>query len=169
MERDPNLTGILFHAIHRAHHNALQAELSARGADLGSPLLMMLLQSRGKDGALPAQRELADALRVSPASVAMSLKSLERMGYVEKRPDPTDGRRKRVAVTPQGEKAVETCWMVFQTTDRRMMEGFTDEEREKLNEYHRRMIQNLHNGPGGKPENPFEGCEERMECQCSKP
>ncbi len=166
MERDPNLPGILFHALNRAHHNATQAELAAQGLDgLGSPLLMMLLQSRGKDGTTPPQRALAEAMHVSPAAVAMSLKALERLGYVERRMDRADQRRRRIVITAQGEAAVETCWQVFQTVDRKMMEGFTPAEREQLAGYHHRMLRNLFDGASAPPENPFE----RMGCQCSKP
>lgn len=167
MERDPNLPGILFHALHRAHMNAVQAELNVLGLEgLGSPLLMMLLQSRGRDGEIPSQRELAKAMRVSPAAVAMALKTLGRLGYVERRIDEHDQRRKRITVTEQGASAVEKCWAALQAIDARMMEGFTAGEREHLNAYHRRMLQNLTGLPDGWPEHPF---EERMECQCSKP
>lgn len=164
MEKDPNLTAFLFHALNQAHRTAVQAELTALGLEgLGSPLLMMLLQSRRDNGEIPAQRELADAMRVSPAAVAMSLKSLERLGYVEKRVDQADQRRKRITVTPQGETAVEKCWVALQAIDKRMLEGFTGGERAQLEALHRRMLQNLTGTEFS--ENPFE----RMECQCSKP
>ena len=165
MERDPNMPGILFHALNRAHRNAVEAELTAAGLEgLRSPLLLMLLQSRNKDGEITAQRDLADAMHVSPAAIAMSLRTLERMGYVEKRSDARDQRRKRVTVTAQGAAAVDKCWQVLSSVNVRMMEGFTTAERDQLNGYHRRMLQNLYSGAGDPLENPFE----RMGCQCSK-
>ena len=164
MEQDPNLSGILFHAVQHAHHNALRGELTARGLEFNSPTLIMLLQSRGKDGALPSQRELADALQVSPAAIAMSLKTLERLGYAERQSDPDDQRRKRVVVTQRGAAAAKACWAAFREIDRRMLDGFTDEEREMLCRMHRRMLRNL-----GGPDGPFRTPFERMECQCSKP
>lgn len=159
MEQSPNLTGILFHALNQAHHTAVHAELALQGLEgLGSPLLMMLLQSRGKDGDIPAQRELADAMRVSPAAIAMSLKSLERLGYVQRRTDASDQRRKRIAVTPRGEDAVVKCWAALEATDARMMEGFSPAERTQLEAFLQRMLQNL---TGLETvENPFE----RMGC-----
>lgn len=164
MEQSPNLTGILFHALNQAHRTAVQAELAAQGLEgLGSPLLMMLLQSRGKDGDIPAQRELADAMLVSPAAIAMSLKSLERLGYVQKRTDAADQRRKRIAVTCRGEEAVVKCWAALENTDTRMMEGFSPAERAQLERFLQRMLQNLTGVQS--VENPFE----RMGCQCSRP
>jgi len=164
MEQSPNLTGILFHALNQAHRAAIQADLADRGLEgLGSPVLMMLLQSRGKDGDIPAQRDLAEAMRVSPAAIAMSLKSLERLGYVQKRTDAADQRRKRITVTPKGEAAVVKCWAALAATDARMMEGFSPAEREQLAAFLRRMLENLAGAQAA--EDPFE----RMGCQCSKP
>ena len=166
MEHDPNTGNFFFHALFQAHRTAVQAGLAERGIEaLGSPLLMMLLQCGKEHGEIPTQRALAKVLLVSPAAIAMSLKSLERLGFVEKRTDPADQRRKRVTVTPKGEEAVETCWKVLMEVDRRMMEGFSPAEREGLERYHQRMLQNLMGAEGSVPENPFE----RMECQCSKP
>lgn len=42
------------------------------------------------DGFCHAQRELAELLHISPAAVANSLKSLEKGGYVQRRPGPGD-------------------------------------------------------------------------------
>lgn len=165
MDQRPYLPGILVHAIHRAHRNAVQTQLSAMGLDgIGSPMILMLLKRRGAEGGGAYQRELADALRISPAAIAMSLSSLERLGYVARREDPGDQRRKRVVITRKGEDAVERCVSVMQDVDARMLEGLSPAERESLNGLHQRMLQNLIPG-GGPPEDPFE----RMGCNCSRP
>ena len=79
MSPRPDLPGILVHAIHRLHRNAVQTKLSAMGLEgVGSPMILMLLKRRGAEGGGAYQRELADALRISPAAIAMSLQSLER-------------------------------------------------------------------------------------------
>lgn len=138
------LPGVLFHALHRAHVNAVHAELNARGlAKVGSPLILFILHNRGDNGEIASQRELAQALGVSPATIATSLKSLERLGYVEKRLDDRDNRRNRVAITEKGVAAVEECFSVFQTVDRCMLEGLTDQERDDLDRLHRKMLSNL--------------------------
>ena len=135
---------ILFHALYRTHIYAVKTELNARGVSgLGSPLILLILQHRGDHGEIASQRELARHLRVSPATIATSLKSLERLGYVEKRLDDRDNRRNRVAITAKGAAAVEECFQVFQEVDRRMMEGLTPEEQETLDRLHRKMLDNL--------------------------
>ena len=73
----------------------------------------------------------------------MSLKSLERLGYVEKRLDDRDNRRNRVAITEKGEAAVKQCHEVFAEVDRRMLEGFDLQEKEELDRLHRKMLENL--------------------------
>lgn len=138
------MPSMLFHALHRAHVNALQAELNARGlSDLGSPMILFILDHHGDRGEIASQRELAQALRVSPAAIATSLKSMERMGYVEKRVDKSDARRNRVIITDKGIMAVKQCKEVFAEIDRRMMEEFTPQEQEDLNRLHQKMFNNL--------------------------
>lgn len=139
-----NMPGILFHSLHRAHQKQTQTQLNAGGLeDLGSPPMLFLLRHWSERGKLASQKELADALHVTPATVAMSLKSLERSGYVEKRGDPSDQRCKRIAITPKGLRAVEQCFTILRRVDEQMFDGFSPEEQEQLNSYHRRMLRNL--------------------------
>lgn len=152
-----HMPGITFQAVARARRQATVTELSSRGlGDLGNPMILFLLQERGENGRVAAQRELSDALHVSPATVAVSLKSLERAGYVDKRTDETDQRRKAVYLTPKGEMAIQRCFQVFQQVDQTMFEGFSPEEIEQVCAFHMRMLKNLR---GNLP-------TERMNCQC---
>lgn len=159
-ETTKEMPGMLFHALHRAHRNAVQAELSAQGlADLGSPMILLILQHRGTGGEIASQRELAQSLRVSPATIATSLKSLERLGYVEKRADDRDARCKRIAITEKGIGAVQRCFDVFHAVDRQMMKGFTQREQDELDRLHHKMLDNLSELRCGK---------EGVRCPCSK-
>jgi DNA-binding MarR family transcriptional regulator len=138
------MPGVLFHALHRAHVNAVQTELHRRGlSDLGSPLILYILEHHGDHGEIASQRELAQTLRVSQATIATSLKSLERLGYVEKRADDRDNRRNRIAITEKGAAAVKQCLEVFRQVDLRMLEGFTPLEQEELERLHGKVLKNL--------------------------
>ena len=88
--------------------------------------------------------------------MAVSLKSLEREGYVEKLADETDQRRKAVRLTPKGEAAIQRCVQVFEAVDQSMFEGFRPEETRQACGYLMRMLHNLR---GDLP-------PERMNCQC---
>jgi DNA-binding MarR family transcriptional regulator len=62
----------------------------------------------------------AARLRISKQALNYLLGSLERLGYLERRPDPSDLRSKRLALTPRGTAAInvirdavgeiETAW-----------------------------------------------------------
>lgn len=132
------------HAIHRARTNAVSAELHARGlADVGSPMILFILDHHGREGEIASQRELAEALRVSPATIATSLKSLERLGYVEKRADEQDCRRNRVLITEKGKAAVKQCFELFDEIDRRMMEGISQQEQQTFIRLQKKVLDNL--------------------------
>jgi DNA-binding MarR family transcriptional regulator len=51
--------------------------------------------------------KLAEAVKVDPPYATLIVDTLEERGFVERRPDPADRRRKLVAVTPSGEEAAE--------------------------------------------------------------
>ncbi|NMN97235.1 MarR family winged helix-turn-helix transcriptional regulator [Antrihabitans stalactiti] len=50
--------------------------------------------------------EIAARARISVQSVSELVNALQRQGYLERRPDPADGRAKLVMLTPKGEQAV---------------------------------------------------------------
>jgi DNA-binding MarR family transcriptional regulator len=92
--------------------------LHERGfADLDAAHLNVF-QYPGPQGARPT--ELAARLRISKQALNYLLGELERLDYLERRPDPDDLRSKRVALTPRGTAAVhvireavgemETAW-----------------------------------------------------------
>jgi DNA-binding MarR family transcriptional regulator len=60
--------------------------------------------------------DLATKERVRPQSMAQTVADLEGDGYVERRPDPTDGRRALVELTESGRDTLEA--------DRRQREGW---------------------------------------------
>lgn len=101
-------------------------------------------------GRTPSQRELADLLHVSAATIATSLKSLERNGYVARRTDPADSRRNQITITEKGKAALDASHNVFETVDEFMFSGFSDAEIEQLNGFHLRMLHNLYE-IGGRP------------------
>jgi DNA-binding MarR family transcriptional regulator len=63
-----------------------------------------VFQYPGPQGARPS--ELATRLRISKQALNYLLGELERLGYLERRPDPDDLRSKRVALTARGSSAV---------------------------------------------------------------
>ncbi len=92
------------------------------------------------------QRELADMLFVSPASVAQSTKRLQAAGLLEKTPDPENMRKNRLRVTQEGQAVVDSIRDSIESVDVQTFLGFSEEEKEMLNDMINRMIQNLATG-----------------------
>ena len=136
----------LFHALARAHFNAEQAGLNKSGLpNLGSPrILFALMDLDEMGGPTPTQRQLANILRISPATIATSLKSLEKSGYIVRHPDETDSRKNLVYITEKGRQAVLTSRQVFDWVNNYMYHGFSVEERQQLQQFHQRMLDNLY-------------------------
>lgn len=61
----------------------------------------------GIDEKSPAQ--LASAFQVTRPTMSSTLTRMERAGLIAIRPDPSDGRAKRVSLTDKGRKMRETC------------------------------------------------------------
>ena len=143
----PRELELLTRQLNQAHRAAVQAELSAAGlGEVGHPMLLTILHGfcqEDSDGTCHAQRELAELLHISPAAVANSLKSLEKGGYVRRRPGPGDARRNQVLLTEKGLQAVETCQRALESVSRRMLAGFSPAEQEQLLSFRRRMLRNL--------------------------
>lgn len=79
--------------------------------------------------------QLAGAERVRPQSMATTIAGLERHGMVVRTPDPTDGRRQLIDLTPVGrshgenDRKVRHEWLARAIQDR-----YTEPERRVINE-----------------------------------
>ncbi len=67
--------------------------------------------------------DLAEAGRIHPAALTRQVQALEAEGYIERSPDPTDGRAAVVRVTPSGRAAHRR---VQQANDAIMAEQLSD-------------------------------------------
>lgn len=71
--------------------------------DIDAPHLSVLLWP-GPEGMRPS--DLAVRMRVTKQALNYLLGELERLGYLERRPDPDDGRARRIAITDRGKALV---------------------------------------------------------------
>jgi DNA-binding MarR family transcriptional regulator len=100
----PPLIGALLRIPWEAVQRRMLERLHERGfADLDAAHLNVF-QYPGPQGARPT--ELAARLRISKQALNYLLGELERLDYLERRPDPDDLRSKRVALTQRGTSAV---------------------------------------------------------------
>ncbi len=78
--------------------------LHERGFDDLDAAHLNVFQYPGPQDARPS--ELAARLRISKQALNYLLGELERLGYLERRPDPDDLRSKRIALTSRGTSAI---------------------------------------------------------------
>lgn len=78
--------------------------LHERGFDDFDAAYLSVFQYPGPQGTKPS--ELAARLRMSKQALNYLLGQLERLGYLERRPDPDDLRSKRIVLTERGVAAV---------------------------------------------------------------
>lgn len=89
-----------------------------------------------------SQAEIAELLDISPAAVAVSLKKLEKAGFIVRQSHKEDNRINHVAVTEKGKETIEISIACFREMESAVLKDFTPEEMEVLEQCFRRIIQN---------------------------
>lgn len=92
--------GILFQQLARDFECRVRATLRARGHTGLQPSHQVVFASLGRDGA--RLTELAARAAMTKQAMGQLVDDLERLGYVERIPDPIDGRAKIVRLTDAG-------------------------------------------------------------------
>jgi DNA-binding MarR family transcriptional regulator len=100
----PPMIGALLRMPWEAVQRHMLARLHERGFDDLDAAHLNVFQYPGPQGARPS--ELASRLRMTKQALNYLLGELERLGYLERRPDPDDLRSKRVALTPRAVSAI---------------------------------------------------------------
>ena len=96
--------GLLLFIPYRALEGRVFAALAAAGFDDFTPAQARVCQRIGPDGT--RLTELAQAAQVTKQTAGFLVDQLERAGYVERTPDPTDARARLVRVAARGAQAV---------------------------------------------------------------
>src|SRR3954463_7941071 len=100
----PPMIGALLRVPLEAVQRRMLERLHERGfADFDAAYLTVF-QYPGPQGARPS--ELAARLRMSKQALNHLLGQLEKLDYLERRPDPDDLRSKRIALTARGDSAI---------------------------------------------------------------
>ncbi len=124
------------HRYHRCNH---QKAVGRLGLHYGQPLMLMILL----DEQPLYQKELAHRMNVSPASVTVSVKRMEKSGWITKVVNQDDMRYTAICLTEKGEELARICRDEMERVDAEKYVGFSAEEMEQLADFYRRMGQNL--------------------------
>ena len=111
----PPLIGALLRIPWQAVQRQMLERLHERGFDDFDAAYLNIFQYPGPQGTRPS--ELAARLRVSKQALNYLLGELERLGYLERRPDPEDLRSKRIALTARGTSAIRVIREAVEETE----------------------------------------------------
>lgn len=89
------------------------------------------------------QKEIADALHVTPASIAISTKRMQKAGLLKKTVSEYNLRSNQLAVTQKGRELSKRYRSKFDEVDQKMFGGFQESELAQLCSYFDRLIMNL--------------------------
>lgn len=89
------------------------------------------------------QKEIAAKLNVTPASLAVSIKRLQKAGIVDKAADKVDLRHNRIFITEKGSKVQSDSMSELIRIDNFLLSGFSPEETNHFEAYLTRVYTNL--------------------------
>lgn len=120
------------HYLLMANHMSVQKQLftKLKGTDLtlGQPKILEYLKEH--DGAV--QKEIASACHIEPASLTSILSGMEKKGLILREMRDDNRRYLYVYMTEKGREAMRAVDTVFQEIELDALEGFSEEEKEKL-------------------------------------
>ncbi len=125
--------------IHQCRRSRHQQAMGRKGLRYGQPLTLMILY----DEQPICQTKLANLMNVTTASITVSLKRMEKSGWIVKETDPQDMRYSVIRLTPKGEELAKYCRSELEAIDRRQFVGFTETELAQLANFYKRMNENL--------------------------
>ncbi|WP_438447276.1 MarR family winged helix-turn-helix transcriptional regulator [Gorillibacterium sp. sgz5001074] len=124
INRTPHLD-VVFKRVAKLHHQTVHKLLSDKEVFPGQPPVLRLLSER--DGR--SQRELAEEMEITPATLNVMIGRMEKNGLLERKPDPADQRVSRVYLTEKGREAHQELRDVIGTMEATCFGNFTMEER----------------------------------------
>ena len=103
--------------VSQLHHRMLEKLVGATGLHRAQHRMLMTLA----DHEFESQSALANMLEISTATVAVSLKKLERDGYIQKKVKEGDSRANFIQLTERGKKVVESSREIFESMDKKVL------------------------------------------------
>lgn len=125
--------------MNQMHKRMLECNLEGTGIHRAQHRLLMTLAKHS----FASQVQLAKYLEISPATVAVALKTLKKSEYITQRMREEDNRRNFVELTEKGRKLVEDSCDFFDRLDEQMYQGFSETEKKQLCNYFDRIYENM--------------------------
>lgn len=145
-EKEPDCGGSPVHQvmlrymrIMKKHQQILEQRLKRTGVYRSQHQILMILSEHSN----ASQKELAQRLYVSTATIAVSVKKLEKGGYITRLVDEEDNRTNRLCLTEKGRNMVVYSQDFFRNVETQMFAGFEERELLTMTGYLDRIYDNL--------------------------
>ncbi|HUD94488.1 MarR family transcriptional regulator [Sphingobium sp.] len=122
----PFTFGYLVHDVSRVRRVVMDMAMRPYDITRSQWSVLTTLARGGNDGMM--QVDLARLMEVGKVTVGGLIDRLEASGHVERRPDATDRRVKRVFITPKGHGVVKLMVEVASDMNQRILAGLSAEE-----------------------------------------
>ena len=127
---DASSLGLLLRLVHQQWTQAVDAALSDAGfGDIRPPHANVFTFVRPEGIQVS---ELTRLARVRKQTMAQAVEEMEHLGYVERRPDPTDRRARLVFLTPRGQSVRPLAVAAGRRVDERWAEVTSPQQIESL-------------------------------------
>ena len=107
----------------------------------------------------PCPRDIEEEFQLSHPTVSGLLTRLEKKDFIEIRPDDQDRRCKRIYLRPKGKECMENMHRVIRSNEKRLVEGFSEEEQAMFADLLTRAIANMGGNPCRRPNHKEENNE----------
>ncbi|MBC8081461.1 MAG: MarR family transcriptional regulator [Gorillibacterium sp.] len=123
----------------RLHYHQVHGHLEKIGIYPGQP--PVLFQLAEKNGL--SQKEMAENMKIKPATLTVMLNRMESGQLVERRQDPDDQRVSRVYITDLGRDRASELKEIFKTLEEECFQNVTPDEQAFLRRMFMQMRDNL--------------------------
>ena len=140
MEKTAMIRDLLF-CLDMERRQTLRPKFEKLGLTPGQPGVLKALLEKTEI----TQKELAQMCHVDQTTLSRNLDKLVQLGYVERKTDEECRRCFLISLTPTGSEKAKEVSIVFQELEKRLTNGFSEEEQKMLYSYLERMLCNLRN------------------------
>jgi DNA-binding MarR family transcriptional regulator len=128
-----------FKRLMKVQHQLIQSKLDKYNLYRGQHIILFIIS----DNKGITQKDISSILKVKPSTVSVSIKRLEKSGYLEKRIDPEDSRKTDMYLTATGNEIVSEIKKEIDSVHETLYKGLTESEKEVINNLFDKMITNI--------------------------
>lgn len=132
--------------IMKLHRTILESRVKQTGVFRSQHQILMMLSDHNN----ASQKELAERLYVSTATIAVTVKKLEKGGFITRIVDQEDNRMNKLCLTEKGKHMVKISREYFLNVEAQMFHDFSKEELAVMEQFLKRIYDNLSQIPMDK-------------------